>query len=101
MAETWLWLVKTPKGDFFLTVTGDWTQEQAAIRVRAVFDVYLKLNIIEMVARKRAIGPDDMQATIYEVPEEPGFHLMGGKKIWEACGRGAEYEAAMASKEKD
>lgn len=92
----WMWLVKTSKGDFFMTVIGKWTQEEAAKRVRGVFEVILKLDIIGMTPRKRATGPDDIQGTIYEEPKNPvGFELLAGKKLWEACGRGTEYEAQM------
>jgi len=27
--KDYLWLVKTDKGDFFITVIGNWTQEEA------------------------------------------------------------------------
>ncbi|MBA7664245.1 hypothetical protein ES703_72302 [subsurface metagenome] len=57
--KDWLWLVKTNKGDFFITVIGNWTQEEAATRVRGVFRIVLKLNIIGMIPRKRVTGPDD------------------------------------------
>ena len=94
----WMWLVKTGKGDFFIKVAGEWTQEEAAQRVKVLFDVILKLPIIGMIPRKRSTGPDDMQATIYENPEAEdalGFSFLAGKKLWEVCGRGAEYEAQL------
>jgi len=96
--KDYLWLVKTNKGDFFMTVVGKWTQEEAAKKVRAVFEVVLKLDIVGMIPRKRATGPDDVMGTISE-QEEPkdalGFNFLAGKKLWEVCGRGVEYEAQM------
>ncbi len=93
--KDWLWLVQTDKGDFFITVLGNWTQEEAAKKIRRVFDE-IKLDITAMIPRKRATGPDDAMGTIYE-QEEPkdarGFNFLAGKKLWEACGRGVEYEA--------
>ncbi|GAJ19477.1 unnamed protein product, partial [marine sediment metagenome] len=86
------------KGDFFITVVGEWTQEEAATRVRAVFHVILKLSIIAMIPRKRATGPDDMMGTIVkqlEPKDEVGFDFMAGKRIWAACGKTAEFEAEM------
>lgn len=96
--KDWMWLVKTNKGDFFITVVGKWTQEEAAKRVRAVFEVILKLDIVGMIPRKRSTGPDDIQCTIYEQLEpknQLGFDFLAGKKIWQVCGRGAEYDAQM------
>ena len=96
--KDWLWLVKTGKGDFFITVVGHWSQEEAATRVRTVFHELLKLSIIAMFPRKRSTGPDEMQCTIYEQQEEKdelGFHFLAGKKIWEAIGRVAEFEAEL------
>ncbi|MBA7675667.1 hypothetical protein ES703_83904 [subsurface metagenome] len=94
--KVWLWLLKTNKGDFFITVIGKWTQEEAAKRVKVVFEVLLKLDIIGMIPRKRATGPIDMACTIFEQEapkDELGFNILAGKKIWEVCGRGIEYEA--------
>lgn len=95
----WMWLLQTSRGDFFVTVLGKWTQEEAATRVRSVFHVILELSIIGMIPRKRNTGPDEMHCTIYEVPktkeDELGFNFLGGKKVWEICGRGAEYEAQL------
>ncbi len=99
--KDWMWLVKTSKGEFFLTVCGKWTQEEAAKRVQAVFKVILKLDIIGMIPRKRSTGPSDIQGTIYQVPEEPGFQFLAGKKLWQVCGRGAQYEAEMVLLEKE
>ena len=96
-AKDYLWLVKTDKGDFFITVYGKWTQEEAAQKLRLVFEG-IKLNITAMIPRKRVTGPDDAGGTIYEqlVPKDAlGFDFIAGKKIWELCGRGAEYEAQM------
>ncbi|MBA7714753.1 hypothetical protein ES703_123785 [subsurface metagenome] len=95
--KDYLWLVKTDKGDFFITVIGNWTQEEAAKKLRLVFEE-IKLNITAMIPRKRVTGPDDAMGTLYE-REEPknarGFEFLGGKKLWEVCGRGVEYEAEL------
>ncbi|KKL91533.1 hypothetical protein LCGC14_1893810 [marine sediment metagenome] len=61
-------------------------------------EVFLKLPIIGMVPRKRSTGPEERQGTIYEDAEREnplGFYFLGGKKLWEACGRGVEYEAEL------
>lgn len=102
--KDWMWLVKTNKGEFFMTVVGKWTQEEAAKKVRAVFEVVLKLDIVGMIQRKRATGPDDAMCTIYEQEEpkdELGFSFLAGKKLWEVCGRGVEYEAEMIRLKKE
>lgn len=102
--KDWMWLVKTSKGDFFITVLGKWTQEEASTRVRGLFHVVLKLIIIAMIPRKRSTGPLDMQGTIIEQLEprdELGFDFMAGKNIWQACGRGAQFEAEMILQGKD
>ena len=96
--KDWMWLIMTAKGDFFITVCGEWTQEEAAQKVKFVFEVFLKLPIIGMVPRKRSTGPEERQGTIYEQPEPEdalGFYFLGGKNLWEACGRGVEYEAQL------
>ncbi len=91
----WLWLVKTDKGDFFVTVFGKWTQEEAARRLRVVF-AGIQLDIIAMIPRKRATGSDDALCTIYEDEKVPlGFSFMASKRLWEACGRRAEYDAEL------
>jgi len=101
--KDWLWLVKTSKGDFFITVIGKWTQEEAAEKIRLTF-ARIKLDITAMIPRKRVTGPDDAMGTIYE-PEEPkdelGFSFLGGKKLWEACGRGVEYQAELIRLKKE
>ena len=101
--KDWMWLVKTDKGDFFLTVVGRWTQEEAAKKVRQIFDL-LKLEIIGMIPRKRATGNDDMMGTIIEHLEPKdrlGFDFLAGKRIWQVCGRGAEYQAQKILLEKE
>ena len=93
--KDYLWLVKTNKGDFFITVLGNWTQEEAAKKIQLVFEK-IKLDITAMIPRKRVTGPDDAMGTIYQQEEpkdELGFEFLGGKKLWEVCGRGVEYEA--------
>jgi len=93
--KDYLWLVTTNKGDFFITVIGNWTPEEAAKRIWRVFEE-MKLGITAMVPRKRATGPDDEMGTIYQ-PEEPkdgrDFEFLAGKKLFEVCGRGVEYDA--------
>lgn len=95
--KDWMWLVQTDKGDFFITVVGRWTQEEAADKVRQAFD-RIKVDIIGMIPRKRCTGPDETQCTIYE-PEKPlpplGFEFFAGKKLWQVCGRGAQFEAEL------
>ena len=93
--KDYLWLLKTNKGDFFITVMGHWTQEEAAKRVQVVFES-IKVDITAMIPRKRATGPDDAMCTLYEQekPEINGpFQFLAGKKLFVACGRGVEYEA--------
>uniref|UniRef100_A0A6H1Z6C2 Uncharacterized protein n=1 Tax=viral metagenome TaxID=1070528 RepID=A0A6H1Z6C2_9ZZZZ len=100
--KDYLWLIKTNKGDFFITVVGNWTQEEAAKRMWLVFEE-MKLGITAMIPRKRATGPDDAVGTIYQ-PEEPkdgrDFEFLAGHKLWEASGRGVEYEAERVRLEK-
>ena len=101
--KDWLWLVKTNKGDFFITVIGNWTQEEAAEKIRLVFEK-IKLNITAMIPRKRVTGPDDAMGTIYEQEEpkdELGFSFLAGKRLWEVCGRGVEYEAELIRLKKE
>ena len=95
--KDWMWLVKTNQGDFFLTVVGKWTQEEAAEKVRLVFKE-IKIDIAGMIPRKRATGSDDIKGTIWqqEKPRGPrGFYFLAGRKIWQICGRVAEYEAKI------
>ncbi len=93
--KEYLWLVKTNKGDFFITVIGDWTLEEAAKKLVATFEK-IELEMTAMIPRKRAPGLGDAQATIYQREESEdgqGFEFIAGKKLWEACGRGVEFEA--------
>ena len=101
--KDYLWLVKTNKGDFFFTVLGDWTQEEAEEKVR-VAAKHIGVEITEFIPRKRATGSIDMTATIYQELEPKsllGFALLAGKGLWEACGRGAEYATERARLEKE
>ncbi len=101
--KDYLWLVKTSKGDFFITGIGKWTQEEAAKKLRLVFDG-IKLDITAMIPRKRVTGPDDAMGTIYqlEAPKnELDFNFLAGKKLWEVCGRVAEYEAELIRLKKE
>ena len=96
-ANVWMWLMKTNQGDFFITVVGKWTQEEAAKKVRMVFET-IKLDIVGMIPRKRSTGPDDNQGTLSEQLEPkdgPGYCFFAGKKFWDICGRGVEYEAQL------
>lgn len=101
--KDYLWLVKTNKGDFFITVFGNWTQEEAAKKIRLVFET-IKLDITAMIPRQRVTGPDDAMGTIYqqEKPEDVlGFSFLAGKKLWEVCGRGVEFEAELIRLKKE
>ena len=101
--KDYLWLVKTNKGDFFMTVFGNWTQEEAAKKLQLVFES-IKLDITAMIPRKRVTGPDDAMGTIYEQEDAKsglGFEFLGGKKLWEVCGRGVEYEAELIRLKKE
>jgi len=93
----YLWLVETNKGNFLITVVGDWTQEEAAKRLWRVFEE-MKLGIVGMIPRKLPTGPEDARGTIFQ-PEEPeperDFEFLAGKKLWEVCGRSVEYEAEL------
>lgn len=90
-----MWLVKTSKGDFFMTVCGEWNQEEAAKKVMMVFDG-LELDIVGMIPRKRGPASTENTGTILEQSEPKdarGFDFLAGKKFWEVCGRIAEYQA--------
>lgn len=98
-----LWLVKTVKGDFFIHVSGKWTEAEAAQKVFRIFKL-MNIEIIGMLPRKRASGPDEMSGTIVQQLEpknELGFDFMAGKKLWEVCGRLAEYDAELVLLEKE
>lgn len=100
--EDWMWLVKTNKGDFFMTVVGKWTQEKAASKVITVFNG-LKLDIVAMIPRKRGPSSTESTGTILQqnpVKDKQGFDFLAGKKFWDLCGRSAEYEAEMVLLEK-
>lgn len=90
----YLWLVKTPEGDFFISVAGNWTEGEAAKKVWQVF-ADMKLDIIGLIPRKQPTGSDDERGTICQLEEpEDGrdFTFLGGKALFEACGRGVEYQ---------
>ena len=96
--NNYMWLVKTNRGDFFISVSGKWTEHEAEVRLRGVFKILLKLDIVSMTPRKRATGPMDNHGTIYEDADAKsglGFSFIAGKKIWEAAGRLPEYEVQM------
>lgn len=101
--KDYLWLLKTDKGDFFISVCGNWTEEEAAKKVHRVFGT-IGVTITSMVPRKRVTGPDDAGCTIYQSEDAKsglGFDFLAGKKLWEACGRGAEYEAELILSKKE
>jgi hypothetical protein len=96
LAETqvWMWLLKTNKGDFFITAL-KWNQQEAIENIKDVFS-RLGIEIQSWVPRKRSTGLDDVQCTIYKSEkDELGYQFLAGKKIWQACGRGAEFEAEL------
>ena len=92
--KDYLWLVKTNRGGFFITVIGNWTPEEAAKRIWLVFEE-IKLGIIGMIPRKQPTGPDDERGLICQL-EEPkdgrDFEFLAGKKFFEVWGRSTEYE---------
>ncbi len=93
----YLWLIRTNKGDFFISVHGNWTLEEAAKRVRLAFAT-IKLTITAMIPRKRATGPGDAMCTIYEekgTTNPLGFEFLAGKKLWDACGLGGLFDAEL------
>jgi len=101
--KDYLWLLQTDKGDFFISVFGNWTQEEAAKKARTVFDS-IGVNITAMIPRKRATGPDETMCTLYEQKDAKsglGFDFLAGKRLWEACGRGVEYEAELIRSKKE
>ena len=103
MDKDYLWLLKTDKGDFFITVMGNWTQEEAAKKVTLAFGA-IGANITGMIPRKRATGSADAMCTLYEQKDAKsglGFDFLAGKKLWDACGRGVEYEAELIRSKKE
>ena len=98
----YLWLAKTDKGDFFMATSGNWTEAEAAQKVLHVFK-QLNLDIISMVPRKRATGPNETTGTIIQELEpasELGYTFLAGRKFWEICGRVAEYDAELVLMDK-
>lgn len=98
-----LWLVKTDKGDFFIHVSGKWSEAEAAQKVFQLFKL-MKIDIIGMIPRKRDSGQTEMSGTIVqqmEPKDQLGFDFMAGKKFWEISGRLAEYDAELVLLEKE
>lgn len=95
--DCWYWLVQTPKGDFFMSVVGGWTQEEAALKVWKTFDQF-NLTIIGLVQRKRVPFAGDSTGSIYQdKTQAEGEFFLAGKKFWEISGRGTEYAAQMVA----
>ena len=99
--KEWKWLLKTNKGDFFMTVYGRWTQEEAANKVQLWFGS-LNTIITGMIPRKWSTSPKEMRCSILEafeleraLPPPFGFEFIGGKKWWQAFGVGVLYEAKL------
>ena len=91
----YIWYTETDKGNFFFTVMGEWTQEEAEEKMRfATSNVGLK--ILKITPRERAPSNIIMHATILqdtETKSEYGFQLLAGEGIWRALGRLVEYHA--------
>lgn len=104
--EYWLWLVKTNSGDFFVSASGNWTQEKAAKMVWGVFvalkELYeVELDIVGMIPRKRyQEDSGNVCSIVQDTKIIPGFRLYAGKKLWDICGRSAEYDAEKILLEK-
>lgn len=99
--QEWAWLLKTNRGDFFITVCGKWKQEEAASMVWSVFE-RIRLNfktevsITGMIPRKRSSGPEDRDCTIFQGEESTdpdNYYFFAGRKLWEVCGLAAGYDA--------
>jgi len=96
----WYWVITVPRGDFFITILGDLSQEEAAKKVHKVFEM-LDMVVIGMIPRKRETGPDTARATIMIDPKTGKRTFMAASGIWQLAGRGVEYEAKLeALKEK-
>jgi hypothetical protein len=93
--NVWLWLVSTTKGKFFISFIGGCDQAAAAKKVWRLFEL-LGLDITALQDRKRATGPGENTCTLVEQPtpeNELGCDFMGGRDLYRACGRLAEYGA--------
>lgn len=97
--KNYTWLVKTDKGEFFMSVSGEWTEAEAALRVMQVFR---KMNLeITGMDKKSGVPEEDNEragAIIQELwpqTSELGYKLFAGRKYWELCGRIAEFDAEM------
>lgn len=89
----YLWLVKTPKGNYFVSVVGNWTEEEAAKLLHKMFSL-LPLTILEMVKRKLATGDLSMGVTIVQNPKDKSdISFLAGQGLHEAMGLTALYEA--------
>lgn len=101
--KDYIWFLKTDKGDFFITVYGPWTQEEAAEKFQTVFKA-IGVKITAMIPRKRVTGDSEAGCTLYEQKDAKsglGFEFLAGRKLWEACGRGAEYGAELTRLKKE
>lgn len=101
--KEWLWFVQTNKGDFFFTVVGEWSQEEAAKKLLQVLE-HIKLDFTGLIPRKRPSGGMDTCGTIVQQEDADnglGYMFFAGKDIWRACGRETEFEAEKIRMEKE
>lgn len=99
----YIWLVKSSKGDFLISVVGNWTQEEAEEKLRTVL-AGLGIDITKLITRKRATGDPESGATIVQDLEpqtEVGFSLYAGRKLWVAAGKGSEFDAELTRTDKE
>lgn len=98
----WAWLLKTSRGDFFITVVGEWNQGEALEMVWRVFERirathHVNIDILGMIPRKRSSYSTDMECTVYQTEEkgEEDYYFFAGENLWAICGLTANYEAEM------
>jgi hypothetical protein len=97
MDDYYAWLLKTSRGDFYVSVCGEWTEEEAVTKLLHVM-ITIGLVFTAMVPRKRIPGSPDNTGTIFQNEKSKtglGFDFYAGKKFWEVAGRGTEYAAEM------
>jgi hypothetical protein len=93
----WLWLVQTDKGNFFMTVAGEWSQAEALKKVWQLFTM-LKIDITGLFPRQRATGSVDNTGTIFQTDDPKnalGYEFLAAKRFWALGNRMAEFEAEM------
>jgi hypothetical protein len=97
------WLLKTKVGDLYLSVCGEWTEEQAVLKLMTVMAM-TGIVFTAMIPRKRIPGGPDNTGTIMQDEKSNtglGYQFFAGKKFWEAAGRSGEYEAEMVRLKKE